>query len=139
MDRTTGKRLGNLIHHHPDLVGSEEILRRDFLKSVGMGLIASSLLLRTSRAFGVDLLRELDGGSQLAIFKLDPKDRVVILGGGFAGLTAAYTLLKSNIPFSLYEATGRFGGRVFSKVDWAGRGNQSFLEARDNALYWRDC
>jgi len=40
---------------------------------------------------------------------------VVIVGGGLAGLTAAYTLKQSKIPFRLFEADREFGGRVQSK------------------------
>lgn len=37
---------------------------------------------------------------------------VVILGGGMAGLVAAYELKKNKIPFRLFEASSRLGGRV---------------------------
>jgi monoamine oxidase len=37
---------------------------------------------------------------------------VMILGGGLAGLSAAYHLKKSKIPFRLFEASSRIGGRV---------------------------
>lgn len=44
----------------------------------------------------------------------DEAERVVILGGGLAGLTAAYHLKKNNIHFHVYEASQRIGGRVYS-------------------------
>ena len=37
---------------------------------------------------------------------------VIILGGGAAGLAAAYALKKRKIPFRLFEASSRIGGRV---------------------------
>lgn len=37
---------------------------------------------------------------------------VVIVGGGNAGLSAAYQLYKAQVPFVLLEATNRVGGRV---------------------------
>ena len=37
--------------------------------------------------------------------------RVVIVGGGFAGLSAAYTLMKRGITPLLLEAEERAGGR----------------------------
>lgn len=38
--------------------------------------------------------------------------KAVIIGGGCAGLAAAWTLKKKGIDFVLYEATDRYGGRV---------------------------
>lgn len=43
---------------------------------------------------------------------------VIILGGGVAGLTAAYYLHKNNIPFQIYEASRRLGGRVHTKEEF---------------------
>ncbi|MYJ46616.1 MAG: FAD-dependent oxidoreductase, partial [Acidimicrobiales bacterium] len=39
------------------------------------------------------------------------KERVVIVGGGFAGLSAAYTLKKRGITPLLLEGSERAGGR----------------------------
>lgn len=39
---------------------------------------------------------------------------VVIIGGGLAGLYAAYNLKKRNIPFLLLEAKASLGGRIAS-------------------------
>ena len=43
--------------------------------------------------------------------------RICIIGGGLAGLNAAWQLKKSGVPFELYEATGRTGGRTLSIAD----------------------
>ena len=40
--------------------------------------------------------------------------RVVIVGGGFAGLTAAYELSKAGAQVTVLEARNRIGGRVLS-------------------------
>ena len=42
------------------------------------------------------------------------KKKVIIIGAGFAGLMAAYTLHKRNIDFEILESRDRIGGRVFS-------------------------
>lgn len=41
----------------------------------------------------------------------DPNE-VVIIGGGLAGLSAAYYCKKNGIPYLLFEASSRIGGRV---------------------------
>lgn len=38
-----------------------------------------------------------------------------IVGGGTAGLTIAYRLAKAGRPATLYEASNRFGGRMFTR------------------------
>ena len=43
---------------------------------------------------------------------------LVIVGGGLAGLTAAYELTKAGINVSVYEASERFGGRVFTSYSF---------------------
>ena len=40
---------------------------------------------------------------------------VIIIGGGIAGLAAAYELHRRNLPFLLLEAGHRFGGVIFSE------------------------
>lgn len=42
------------------------------------------------------------------------KPRVIIIGAGFAGLSAAYALHKKNIEFVILEGRNRICGRVFS-------------------------
>ncbi len=44
---------------------------------------------------------------------------VIIIGAGFAGLSAAYFLLKHNVKVTLLEARERVGGRVHSLRDFA--------------------
>lgn len=39
---------------------------------------------------------------------------VAVLGGGIAGLTAAYELSKHGIPCTVYEASARLGGRMMT-------------------------
>jgi monoamine oxidase len=42
------------------------------------------------------------------------KGEVLIIGGGIAGLTAAYRLHQANVPVRVLEAQERTGGRMFS-------------------------
>jgi monoamine oxidase len=42
---------------------------------------------------------------------------VAIVGAGAAGLTAAFRLQEAGVPATLYEASNRFGGRMFTKRD----------------------
>src|SRR6266487_5276627 len=42
--------------------------------------------------------------------------RIVIVGGGIAGLTAALTLQDKGVSSEIYESSGRLGGRMHS--DW---------------------
>lgn len=47
-------------------------------------------------------------------FYIDKKPKVIIIGAGFAGLAAAYSLYKRKVDFVILEARNRIGGRVFS-------------------------
>jgi monoamine oxidase len=49
-----------------------------------------------------------------APFYQSTKPKVIIIGAGFAGLSAAYALHKRKIPFVILEARNRIGGRVYS-------------------------
>ena len=48
--------------------------------------------------------------------------RIVIVGGGIAGLSALHTLKKNNLDATIYEATGRTGGRMFTVQEAMGTG-----------------
>ncbi|WP_159397714.1 flavin monoamine oxidase family protein [Sorangium cellulosum] len=47
----------------------------------------------------------------------NPKGRVLVVGGGFGGLSAAY-LLSNWFDVTVLEASGRLGGRVHSRDDF---------------------
>ena len=73
--------------------------RRDFIKQSALaagGIIVSS--------------------SSLGSFFIGKKTKVIIIGAGFAGLSAALYLHKRKIDFVILEARERIGGRVFSHV-----------------------
>jgi monoamine oxidase len=77
------------------------LTRREFLKATlaaSASLFLSSYGLRAS-AFGGD-------------------KRVVVIGGGFAGLACAHELLEAGCNVTVLEARNRVGGRVLSFRDW---------------------
>lgn len=47
-------------------------------------------------------------------FSFANSPKVVVVGGGIAGLTTAYRLHQSGMYVDLYEARGRVGGRIFT-------------------------
>src|SRR5688572_10549726 len=74
--------------------------RRDFLKQSAI-LAAGAVVLPNT--FGLNL---------------GAKPKVVIIGAGFSGLSAAYRLKQKGCQVTLLESRGRIGGRVFShKID----------------------
>lgn len=98
--------------------------RRDFIRKAAM--VSGGLLLAQSSFSGIGILK---------------KPRVIIIGGGFAGLAAAYYLHKKKIDFILLEAKERIGGRVFSHTmdtpenlvielgaEWVGASHERLIE-----------
>src|SRR5689334_24111819 len=66
---------------------------------------------------------------------------VVIIGGGIAGLAAAYSALKKGAQVSVFEAGARWGGKIASeRVDFEGgrfvieAGADSFLAGKPQAV-----
>src|ERR687884_698327 len=59
----------------------------------------------------------LAGGAALGAAvpaRAKPDPRIVIVGGGIAGLNAAYRLRKRGVEATVYEARDRLGGRMYS-------------------------
>ena len=71
--------------------------RREFIKQT---TLATGGILISSSSFGK--------------FFIGKKPKVIIIGAGFAGLSAAYYLYKKKIDFVILEARKRISGRVFS-------------------------
>src|SRR5260221_1980747 len=73
--------------------------RRNFLQTSGRAVLAATMLA------GCHKFITAPKGSQ---------PNIAIIGAGIAGLNAAYTLKKSGIVSTLYEASTRAGGRIFT-------------------------
>jgi len=85
--------------------------RRNFIRKTVLGtagLVAGSSFARAN---------------YLARFAGKPQDfKVGILGAGIAGLHAAYILQKANITATVFEASNRTGGRMFTAKNMLGKG-----------------
>ena len=79
--------------------------RRKFLKTAAITTAGSVLLPRFLQAFPADR-----------------STKIAIIGAGIAGLNAAYQLHKMGLKATVYEASGRVGGRMFSIKDKFGKG-----------------
>lgn len=81
------------------------ISRRHFLGTTAAAAGLLALTTPTGRLWGAT--------RKIASAPID--GTVAILGGGFAGLAAAYRLQQAKVPFVIYESANRLGGRVFTK------------------------
>jgi len=65
---------------------------------------------------------QLPAVTKLASISGNEGVRVAIIGGGIAGLNAAYQLKKSGVHATVYEASRRLGGRIFTRTGAVGEG-----------------
>lgn len=104
--------------------------RRDFLAStaklgllVGAGGLLSACetpLVAPAKSVGAPAL---DSAKGLASTNgTTPQPSIVVVGAGMAGLNCAYQLRKAGLSASLYDASTRTGGRVFTATNLMGSG-----------------
>ncbi|MEN0059703.1 MAG: NAD(P)/FAD-dependent oxidoreductase [Bdellovibrio sp.] len=86
-------------------MAKKSFTRREFLKTSAWGTAA----LTSHTLVGCSTLDRYFMGDTR-----DLRQEVIILGAGAAGLTAAFELKKKKIPFRIFEASSRVGGRVQS-------------------------
>ncbi len=86
---------------------SQESSRRSFIKS---SVVATAALIPIAQILG-----GCKTAPQSEASSNSEKAHIVILGGGIAGLTAAYRLTQASVPCSIFEASARLGGRMFTK------------------------
>ncbi len=79
--------------------------RRDFLRTTAMAGAALSIPPVLSSCF-----RPQD-------MPVSSKPSIAVVGAGIAGLVAARNLMRSGLDVTVYEATTRTGGRIFSAKD----------------------
>lgn len=87
------------------------VTRRDFIRKSGalFGGVYTSLL-------ALDLIKAAPA-HPFDLHKVKEGEKVVILGAGLAGLTAAYELTKLGYDCTVLEARNRIGGRCWSIKD----------------------
>jgi len=98
--RQTGVSLSGVAElRQENAQGERLIARRSVVGALGVGAITAAL-------------------PRIASGKAQPK--IVIVGGGIAGVTCALKLADRGLGSTVYEASGRIGGRMFSNTNsWA--------------------
>ncbi len=77
--------------------------RRQFLQTSGMAAAAATVLASCTK-----MVKSSGNTNE------NNQPRIAIVGAGIAGLNAAYTLKKEGFSSTLYEASARAGGRIFT-------------------------
>jgi monoamine oxidase len=91
------------------------IKRRAFIKNTLLAGVGASLVKPISAAseFNHEDAREKNTGLQ----KSGPKKKIIVAGAGISGLCCAYELMKRGHDVTVLEASGRYGGHVFTGRD----------------------
>ena len=118
-------RLAQFSKAHPDIEvetivafkHADDMGRRAFLTNMTQFTLLTGLF--SAPAIG-RVINEMAGGKVLGGGIATDK-RVAVIGAGLAGLNAAYQLHKSGIKATIYEGSGRVGGRVVTHNPYAMR------------------
>lgn len=91
------------------------LARRQFIKMAGAGLPLASGLLASA-------CKSTNNAEGLSAEVLKDQGRVVIVGGGAAGLTTAYRLAQAGVACTIYEGSERLGGRMYTENNFNAEG-----------------
>ncbi len=116
---------------HADLLHRFQCLYRDFEEADSSGRTVQQV--QSERLARKPSRRQFlsAGAAAAAVAAVSPNalgaspPRIVIVGGGIAGLNAALTLQDAGYPAVIYEASGRLGGRMHSDTTSWGNGQVS--------------
>lgn len=110
--------------------------RRDFLRaSFKSGLVGASALVS-----GLPLVSCTSFDRLFSLERENQGDEILVVGAGAAGLMAGHELKKKRIPFRIFEASSRIGGRVWSTEQGSEIGSVAelgaeFFEERHQVLF----
>lgn len=90
------------------------VTRRDVLRTTGLLGAGAALAACTSDSSSGSPASVTASGSP------GSGPRVVVVGAGLAGLTAAYRLQQAGVDVVVHDARDRVGGRCWSSREWAG-------------------
>lgn len=106
--------INELLQIHEEQVNN----RRKFLKE-SAGILLGGVALSSCTSTSVE--PQSPNSLFIASRKGNPA-KIAIIGGGIAGLNAAYQLKKAGIIATVYEASSRTGGRIYTALDVFGAG-----------------
>lgn len=112
--RRAARQVRSGVQHPPEVREHHPVSRRTFLQVSSM---AAGGLLFSPMLAGCGNIRPLSGS--------DP--RIAIVGGGMAGLTAAWHLSRAGLQSTIYESSSRIGGRVHTGLDVVAPGHTTEL------------
>lgn len=93
--------------------------RRKFLRQAALGSLAVGVI--PSLLTGCEK-PELDEANATTAMRKTNNLKIAIVGGGMAGLNCAYQLKKAGFDSTIFEASDRVSGRIYTKSNILGQG-----------------